>query len=103
MEQIIFGLRKFKFVQINGQALKIGLGHLKIFFRTIKPEKLNFTWKLSDLERNQVKIMAPEGKIRQIEMKCIFDIVKNIFIWAKVSQVSDLAHGPLVICSFTTS
>jgi hypothetical protein len=32
----------------------------------------------------------------QMEMKCIFDIEKNISIWAKVSQVSDVAHGPLV-------
>jgi hypothetical protein len=29
-------------------------------------------------------------------MKCIFDIGKNISIWAKVTQVSDVAHGPLV-------
>jgi hypothetical protein len=64
LEQIIFGWREFKFVQINGQVLlkreiitniKTGLGHLKIFlFRTMKPEKLNFTWNLSDLERKQV-------------------------------------------------
>jgi hypothetical protein len=31
-----------------------------------------------------------------MEMKCIFNIGKNISIWAKVSQVSDVAHGPLV-------
>jgi hypothetical protein len=31
------------------------------------------------------------------EMKCIFDIGKNISILAKVTQVSDVAHGPLVI------
>jgi hypothetical protein len=30
------------------------------------------------------------------EMKCIFDIGKNIYILAKVTQVSDVAHGPLV-------
>jgi hypothetical protein len=53
-EQIIFGWREFKFVQIDGQVLfkgeiitkniQKGLGHLKIFFfRTMKPEKLNFT------------------------------------------------------------
>jgi hypothetical protein len=29
-------------------------------------------------------------------MKCIFNIGKNISIWAKVTQVSDVAHGPLV-------
>jgi hypothetical protein len=40
--------------------------------------------------------MASEGWMEQMEMKCIFDIGKNIFIWAKVSQVSDVAHGPLV-------
>jgi hypothetical protein len=33
------------------------------------------------------------------EMKCIFNIGQNISIWAKVTQVSDVAHGPLV-CFF---
>jgi hypothetical protein len=32
----------------------------------------------------------------QMEMKCIFDIEKNISIWAKVTQMSDVAHGLLV-------
>jgi hypothetical protein len=32
----------------------------------------------------------------QMEMKCIFDIGKNISILAKATQVSDVAHGPLV-------
>jgi hypothetical protein len=32
-----------------------------------------------------------------MEMKCIFNIGKNISILAKVSQVSDVAHGPLVV------
>jgi hypothetical protein len=32
----------------------------------------------------------------EMEMKCIFDIGKNISILAKVTQVSDVAHGPLV-------
>jgi hypothetical protein len=31
-----------------------------------------------------------------MEMKCIFDIEKNISILAKVTQVSDVAHGSLV-------
>jgi hypothetical protein len=47
-------------------------------------------------ESKLVKIMA-EGQMGQMEMKCIFDIHwKNISMWAKVSQVSDVAHGPLV-------
>jgi hypothetical protein len=33
----------------------------------------------------------------QMEMKCIFNTGKNISILAKVSQVSDVAHGPLVL------
>jgi hypothetical protein len=33
----------------------------------------------------------------QTEMKCIFNIGKNISIWAKLTQVSDVAHGPLVV------
>jgi hypothetical protein len=32
-----------------------------------------------------------------MEMKCIFNIGKNISILAKVTQVSDVAHGPLVL------
>jgi hypothetical protein len=32
----------------------------------------------------------------QMEMKCIFNIGKNISILAKVTKVSDVAHGPLV-------
>jgi hypothetical protein len=31
-----------------------------------------------------------------MEMKCIFNIGKNISILAKATQVSDVAHGPLV-------
>jgi hypothetical protein len=34
----------------------------------------------------------------QMEMKCIFNIGKNISIWAKVTQVSEVAHGLLVFC-----
>jgi hypothetical protein len=41
--------------------------------------------------------MAIYGWMGQMEMKCIFDIGKNISIWAKVSQVSDVAHGPLLL------
>jgi hypothetical protein len=32
----------------------------------------------------------------QMEMKCIFNIGKNISILAKAIQVSDVAHGPLI-------
>jgi hypothetical protein len=32
-----------------------------------------------------------------MDMKCIFDIGKNISKLAKVTQVSDVAHGPLVV------
>jgi hypothetical protein len=36
----------------------------------------------------------------QMEMKCIFTIGKNISILAKNTQLSDVAHGPLVFhCS----
>jgi hypothetical protein len=38
----------------NHKNIEMGLGHLKIFFRTMKLEKMNFTWKLYDLERKQV-------------------------------------------------
>jgi hypothetical protein len=32
----------------------------------------------------------------QMEMKCIFNIGKKNSILAKATQVSDVAHGPLV-------
>jgi hypothetical protein len=32
-----------------------------------------------------------------MEMKCICDVGKKISILAKVTQVSDVAHGPLVL------
>jgi hypothetical protein len=32
----------------------------------------------------------------RMKMKCIFNIGKNISILAKATQVSDVAHGPLV-------
>jgi hypothetical protein len=38
----------------------------------------------------------------QMEMKCIFDI-GNIFILGKVSQVSNVTHGPLVKNAFVRS
>jgi hypothetical protein len=37
----------------------------------------------------------------QMEMKCIFNIGKNISILPKVTQVSDVAHGPLVALPVT--
>jgi hypothetical protein len=43
-----------------------------------------------------VKLIAPYGRVGQMEMKCIFNIGKNISILAKIIQVSDVAHGPLV-------
>jgi hypothetical protein len=57
---------------------KMGWGHLNIFFlRTMKPEKLNFKLKLSYVYKGKlVKIMALEGRMGQIEMKCIFGIEK---------------------------
>jgi hypothetical protein len=39
----------------NHRNVRKGWGHLKILFlRTMKPEKLNFTWKHSDIEQRQV-------------------------------------------------
>jgi hypothetical protein len=32
----------------------------------------------------------------QMEMKCIFNIRKNISIWAKITQVSNVVYEPLV-------
>jgi hypothetical protein len=33
----------------------------------------------------------------QMEIKCIFNIGKNISILAKVTQVSNVAYGPFVL------
>jgi hypothetical protein len=44
--------------------------------------------------------MAPQGQMGQMALKCIFD-VRKIFIWAKVSEVSDVAHWPLVVKGVT--
>jgi hypothetical protein len=41
--------------EIITKNVKIEWSHLEIFFkRTLKPEKMNFTWKLSDLEQRQI-------------------------------------------------
>jgi hypothetical protein len=38
----------------------------------------------------------------QMEIKCILNIGKNVSIWAKVTQVSDVGHGPLVFVLVST-
>jgi hypothetical protein len=35
--------------------------------------------------------------MEQMEMKCVFNIGKKYSILAKVTHVSDVAHGPLVL------
>jgi hypothetical protein len=40
--------------------------------------------------------MAPEGQVGQNEMKCILKFEKYFHMLASVTQVSDVAHGPLV-------
>jgi hypothetical protein len=37
----------------------------------------------------------------QMELKCIFNIGKNISILAKVTQVSDVVHGLLVYLMYS--
>jgi hypothetical protein len=61
----------------------MGWGHLKILFlRTMKPEKLNFTWKLSDMEQRQVDyIMGPRGSNGN-EMHIIFLHGPRLLRWA---------------------
>jgi hypothetical protein len=39
----------------NHKTVQMQWGHLKIFFlKTMKPEKLNFEYKLSDIKQSQV-------------------------------------------------
>jgi hypothetical protein len=44
----------------------------------------------------KLKIIAPYDLMGQMEMKCILNIGKKNSIMAKATQVSDVAHGPLV-------
>jgi hypothetical protein len=47
----------------------------------MKPEKLNFIWKHSDIEQCKlVKIIAPLGRMGQMEMKCISNTEKYFYI-----------------------
>ena len=47
----------------------------------MKPEKLNFIWKHSDIEQCKlVKIIAPLGQMGQMEMKCISNTEKYFYI-----------------------
>jgi hypothetical protein len=45
--------------------------------------------------------MAPEGQMGQMEMKCIYDIGKIFLYKPRGFQVSDVAHGPLVLENVT--
>jgi hypothetical protein len=43
--------------------------------------------------------MAPKGQVGQMEMKCIL-IFEKYFHMSQFTQVSDVAHGPLVCVRF---
>jgi hypothetical protein len=68
----------------NHKNVKIGWDHLKILkLRTVKPEKLNFTWKLSDMEQRQVDyIMGPRGSNGGNDMHIIFLYGPRLLRWA---------------------
>jgi hypothetical protein len=77
---------------------------VKIFFsRTTVQEKLKVTQKFSDIVQEQVceNHDPPSGRVWQKEMKCI-SIGKNLYMWASVTQVSDVAHGPFTF-SYTSN
>jgi hypothetical protein len=58
----------------------------------MKPEKMNITWKLLDMEQRQDDyIMGPP----RVKWKWNAYYIST---WTKVTQVSDVAHGPLVYC-----
>jgi hypothetical protein len=64
----------------------------------MRQERLGFTWKHSGIEQRQVgQNNAPLGSDWENEMHIWY--WKNISILAKVTQVSDVAHGPLVFPS----
>jgi hypothetical protein len=61
----------------------MGWGHFKIFFlRTLKPRKAEFYMKafIHGTKASWLKFMVPEGRIGQMEIKCIFCIGK-IFLY----------------------
>jgi hypothetical protein len=74
-------LGNLKFVQLKGQVLF--KGHFKIFFlRTLQPRKAEFYMKafLQRTKASWLKSMAPQGRIGQKEMKCIF-CIGEIFLY----------------------
>jgi hypothetical protein len=67
----------------------MGWCHLKILFLwAMKPEKLTFTWKLCDIDKNHG---PPRVEWSKWKWNAYY-----ISRWAKVTQVSDMAYGPLV-------
>jgi hypothetical protein len=84
--QIILGYRESKIVHIKGQVLfkgeiiaKMGWGHLEIFLRTTKPEKLRLTQKLPDMVEIQVCTNhGPQGSVGAIMGKTIFTCVYTL-------------------------
>jgi hypothetical protein len=77
----------------------MGWGHLKILFlRTMKPEMLNFTWMLSDMEQRQVDyIMGPRGSNGN-EMHIIFLHGPRLLRWAMWPMGLLFAHNFVCIC-----
>jgi hypothetical protein len=73
----------------------MGWSHLKILFlRTMKPEKAELLYKAFwyRTKASWLKSWAPEGRMWKMEMHNYY----YISVWVKVTQVSDVAHGPLV-------
>jgi hypothetical protein len=76
----------------------MGLGHLKIFFFRAMKQEAEFYMKALWLRTKASLLKSWPPRVwwgKWIIIKCIFDS-----IWAKVSQVSDVAHGPLVFVFF---
>jgi hypothetical protein len=76
------------------------VGSFKIFFvSTMKPEKLNFTWKLSDLERRQLSWLKSWPQwVRWGKWKLIFDIGKY---FCMAQGFSGERCGSWVSCFYT--
>jgi hypothetical protein len=77
---------------ITKMKKKMGCGYFKILFlRTMKPEKLNLIYMKAFWHGTKTRWLY-HGPPR-VKWKWNADY---IFTWTKVTQVSDVAHGPLV-------
>jgi hypothetical protein len=60
------------------------------YTRTTEPEKFKYIWKLPNIVQKSGRMNPQKG------IKFIIWYMENLFIWANMIQVSDVAPGPHV-------